>query len=140
MDSARYDQVVPPASGGPDRAQSSPRFDLVVQKKGAVQLVRLSGEFDMTNERRFDQVIREHPLDGITKVVVDLSDVTFIDSTGLRSILRYWKHVRGRGFEMAIVPGSPQVQRVLSTTGVDKVLPTVEAGAKAGNDTGSRRP
>ena len=69
-------------------------------------------------------------------MVIDLSDVTFIDSTGLRSILRYWNDVRGRGFELAIVPGSAQVQRVLTATGVDKVLPTVEASASAGNGTG----
>ena len=94
MDSSRHEQAVPPATGGPDQARSSPPFDMVVEKDGAVQVVRLSGEFDMLYERRFDQVIREHPLDGIAKVVLDLSNVTFIDSTGLRSILRYWSNVR----------------------------------------------
>ena len=139
MDSSRHDQAATPPNGGPDSAPSSPAFDMVVEKDGAVQLVRLSGEFDMLYERRFDQVIREHPLDGIAKVILDLSDVTFIDSTGLRSILRYWNDVRRRGFELAIVPGSPQVQRVLAATGVDKVLPSVEAGTITGNSTGSDR-
>ena len=67
MDSSRHDQAVPPANGGPGHAQSSPPFDLVVEKDGAVQLVRVSGEFDMRYERRFDQVMREHPLDGIAR-------------------------------------------------------------------------
>ena len=137
MDSSRHEQAVPPATGGPDHARSSPPFDMVVEKDGAVQFVRLSGEFDMLYERRFDQVIREHPLDGIAKVILDLSNVTFIDSTGLRSILRYWSNVRRRGFELAIVPGPPQVQRVLAATGVDKVLPSVEARASAGNGKGA---
>jgi anti-anti-sigma factor len=124
-----------------DSSEPQQSFDLVVENDGAVQLVRLSGEFDMRYDQRFDHVVRQHSLDGIAKVIVDLSEVTFIDSTGLRSILRYWNDVRGRGFELAIVPGSPQVQRVLATTGVDKVLPMVEAGATTTSPSrGGQRP
>ncbi len=49
----------------------------------------------------------------------------FIDSTGLRSILITLEHCRARGQEFAITPGSAQVQRLLSVTGVAEHLPTI---------------
>jgi anti-sigma B factor antagonist len=129
--SSEQDQPHGHSNGHARRGNLEQPFELAVEQDGTIRVVRISGEFDMTYEQRFEHTVREQPLDGVDKVVMDLSGLTFIDSTGLRSILRYWNDMRGRGFELAVVPGSTQVQRVLATTGLDKVLPTVDGSAGA---------
>jgi anti-sigma B factor antagonist len=54
--------------------------------------------------------------------VLDLQDLEFIDSTGLRVLLTAHERSRERGQEFAITPGSQQVQRLLSITRVDEHL------------------
>ncbi|HLH14273.1 MAG TPA: STAS domain-containing protein, partial [Solirubrobacteraceae bacterium] len=60
-------------------------------------------------------------------IVLDLQQLQFIDSTGLRSILTVLERCRQRGQEFAITPGSQQVQRLLRITGVAEHLPTISA-------------
>ena len=138
MDSSRHEQAVPPATGGPDHARSSPPFDMVVEKDGAVQFVRLSGEFDMLYERRFDQVIRDHPLDGIAKVILDLSNLTFIDSTGLRSILRYWSTFADAASSWRSFPVRLRCSACWPPPASTRCLPRVEAPRERRQRHGSR--
>jgi anti-sigma B factor antagonist len=56
-------------------------------------------------------------------VVVDLSAVTFIDSTGVSSILRADAESRADGFSLELVPGPPTVQRVFALVGMEHRLP-----------------
>ena len=63
-------------------------------------------------------------------IVLDLQQLDFIDSTGLRSILAALEACRARGQEFAITPGSQQVQRLLRITGVSEHLPTIAAAGE----------
>jgi len=60
-------------------------------------------------------------------IVLDLQQLHFIDSTGLRAILTVLERCRARQQQFAITPGSQQVQRLLSVTGVAEHLPTIAA-------------
>ncbi len=64
-------------------------------------------------------------------IVLDLQQVEFIDSTGLRSILAALDECRERQQEFAVTPGSQQVQRLLRITGVSEHLPTVAPTGEA---------
>ena len=52
--------------------------------------------------------------------------LTFMDSTGLRLVIRWDTDAREDGFEFAIVPGPEVVQRVFRLTGMDDVIPIAE--------------
>ncbi len=60
-------------------------------------------------------------------MVLDLKQLDFIDSTGLRIILAARKLCSERDQELAVTEGSPQVERLLSVTGMGEHLRTVRS-------------
>jgi anti-sigma B factor antagonist len=98
-----------------------------VRHDGGRAVLALEGELDMASADRLQQAIDDEALHAETSIVLDLEELQFIDSTGLRVILRALEHCRGRGQEFAITRGSPQVQRLLSITGVATHLPTISS-------------
>jgi len=59
------------------------------------------------------------------KLLLDLRELQFIDSTGLRTIFSASASARGRGQDFAVTQGSAQVQRLLAITGVGEHLRVV---------------
>ena len=51
--------------------------------------------------------------------MLDLRGLTFMDSTGLRLVIRWDTAARDGGFRFAVVPGDEVVQRVFRLTGMD---------------------
>jgi anti-sigma B factor antagonist len=96
-----------------------------VRREADRVILQLDGELDMANAPRLQGAIESADLDATHMVVLDLQQLRFIDSTGLRIILSARERCAGRGQEFAITPGSPQVQRVLSLTGVAGHLRTI---------------
>lgn len=89
-------------------------------------VVRLSGEFDLSCEEAFPGELGRM-LNGDTgSLVVDLSELTFIDSTGLRMLVSLDSMVREEGLSFTVMCQEGQVRRVLRETGLDGVLPLVE--------------
>jgi anti-anti-sigma factor len=64
---------------------------------------------------------------GFKHVTLDLRDVSFLDSSGLRMILEWDSMSRADGFAFSLVPGSPPVQRIFELTGTTERLNFVEA-------------
>ena len=64
-------------------------------------------------------------------VVVDLSAVTFIDSTGLGVLVTSLKRVRETGGSLDVVATAPRVLKVFALTGLDSVIPVHESLAEA---------
>lgn len=98
-----------------------------VAHDGSRVVLTLAGELDMASAERLQQAIDDAGLGAETSVVLDLQQLQFIDSTGLRVMLRALERCRARGQDFAITPGSPQVQRLLSITGVATHLPTISS-------------
>jgi anti-sigma B factor antagonist len=88
-------------------------------------ILELEGELDMASADALAHALESDDLHAQALVVLDLQQVQFIDSTGLRSILMALERCRERGQEFAITPGSQQVQRLLRITGVAEHLPTI---------------
>ncbi len=85
----------------------------------------LSGELDLANAPLLAKAIEGEEILAAKTVVLDLQGLTFLDSTGLRVILSARELCWRRGQEFAVTPGSQQVQRLLSVTGVGDHLRTV---------------
>lgn len=79
-------------------------------------LVRVTGELDMATARTFDDALLAVS-DG-ADVVVDLSPCTFVDSTGMRSIVALAR----RAETVAVVASDPAVVRALEITSLDTVV------------------
>jgi stage II sporulation protein AA (anti-sigma F factor antagonist) len=90
--------------------------------------VRPHGELDLSSVDELDGTLRELRQTGFDQIELDLSSLTFIDSTGLRLVL-VWDTVAQRdGMRLRLVPGPPAVQRVFEVTGVMERLPFAAAG------------
>lgn len=85
-------------------------------------IIRLTGEVDIYTAPEFKQTMLELLEGGAVSLVVDLSGVTFIDSTALGVLIGGVRRVRGAGGGMALVVTSRPVQRVLAITGLDRVF------------------
>jgi anti-sigma B factor antagonist len=64
------------------------------------------------------------------KVVIDLNDLTFIDSAGLGAVVGALRHVREHGGEVAVVVSSRQM-RLFTCTGLNRIVTLVTSRAEA---------
>jgi anti-anti-sigma factor len=87
------------------------------------------GELDVSDVDSLGESIRQAFAEGHGCVLVDLSEVSFIDSTGASSLLDEHRGAESRGRRLALVAPGEQVIRVFSILGIDQSLdihPTVE--------------
>jgi anti-anti-sigma factor len=90
--------------------------------------IAFSGELDIATAPLAEEQFREASHDG-SLVVLDLRDLAFIDSTGLRSILSAVRQVRTLGGRVVVIPGQGQVRKVFEITNVAAHLEIVDGAA-----------
>jgi anti-sigma B factor antagonist len=105
----------PPESFHCDSRQSGDRW-----------YVQPVGELDLDTAPLLEQQMEAARAAGAKTVVLDLRGLTFMDSTGLRLVIRWDTAAKADGFEFAIVPGVDVVQRVFTLTGMDEFLPVAD--------------
>ncbi|HTZ86043.1 MAG TPA: DUF6328 family protein [Solirubrobacteraceae bacterium] len=81
-------------------------------------VLHLMGELDLASSSILERALEDADVSATPLLVLDLDELKFVDSTGLRVILLAHERARERGQEFAITPGSQQVQRLLSITSV----------------------
>jgi anti-anti-sigma factor len=106
------------------------QFDVEVVRDHRVSTVRVRGEIDLAAAERLERALQSVQDEPAEVTVLDLREVTFIDSTGLRTITSADARARKNGHELRIVRGSEQVQKLLHVTGMDKILPLVDDPAE----------
>ena len=85
-------------------------------------VVHLGGEIDVYTAPLVREKLDEQIQAGRTNLVVDLTDVTFLDSTGLGVLVGRLKLTRTRGGSMRLVGKDDRVLKVFAITGLDKVF------------------
>lgn len=81
--------------------------------------VIVHGDLDIAVEEPLVADVEQHLTDMPQRVSFDLSDVPFMDSAGVRMLLRLW---RRHGERVTVDAASPNVERVLTISGVDSIL------------------
>jgi anti-sigma B factor antagonist len=87
-----------------------------------VAVVRLDGRLNMVAAPRLKSTIEDVVDRGSTRVVVDLSDVSFMDSSGLGALIASLKRARQAQGDLRIAGVNDQVGTVLKLTNLDRVL------------------
>jgi anti-anti-sigma factor len=87
-------------------------------------LVSASGELDLYSAGHLQARIEEADTVGADTVLVDLSEISFIDSTALSVLVRETKRLEGRGHSLVLVTNDPRTRRVVEVTGLKQVLRT----------------
>jgi anti-sigma B factor antagonist len=78
----------------------------------------LGGELDLGSAPELEQQLSEIQTEKPDRILVDLSAVSFMDSTGLAVMLRAQQTAQANGHQLCLRPGSRQVQRLFEITGV----------------------
>ena len=84
--------------------------------------LRLDGELDLETSVEFDRRLAAIDQAGISRLLIDLGGVTFMDSRGLSSIVRAHQSAEANGHTLVVRRGSNQVQRLFALTGIDERL------------------
>ena len=104
----------------------------VIKKQGA-SIVVLKGDVDLESSPAAREVLLKS-VEGAGKVLVDLSSVTYIDSSGVASLVEALQAAKRNGGRFALVAASDPTRRVLELARLDKVFTiytTVDEGLKA---------
>lgn len=86
-------------------------------------LITVSGEVDLATSPDLDTAIIAAIDAGAASVVIDLSDVSFMDSSGLGVIVRALKRCREAEIDLDLVITNERVLKVFGITGLDQVIP-----------------
>jgi anti-sigma B factor antagonist len=101
-------------------AFAEPQFELSeTDLDDRTHLIAVAGEIHVSTAPRFSALFDDALSRGKTAVVLDLSDVEFIDSTGLSVLLNGLRHVTRRRGRMALVCNNPTVLRLFEITHLD---------------------
>jgi anti-sigma B factor antagonist len=103
------------------------RFAFELSRTSRATVMTLRGELDVVCadafKRRFGEATEDEP----AHVVVDVRELTFIDSTGLALLLGVNEMSQDGGFELSIISTEGNgPSKIFSMTGTDKILPLVD--------------
>jgi len=87
-----------------------------------VNIVKVSGEIDVFSSPRLREMLLDVIDKGPLRLVVDLSDVTFLDSTGLGVLVGIYHRLRARNGSMSFVGANDRVRRVFHITQLTKIF------------------
>lgn len=104
------------------QSASPPLFASDVQPDRERVIVSFSGELDIASVPQAWTTLEELLEAGFSKVTVDLRDLTFLDSTGLRLLVSASRMADELGCELTLVAGPEAVQRAFTLSALDTVF------------------
>ena len=109
---------------------------------GQVAVVTLPAEIDVTNADAIREELLSMVNQGAALLIADLSKTMFCDSAGVSALVRTLRRAKANEAVLRLVVNTPAVQRVLSITGVDRLLeifPSVSAALAGPYEQAGRR-
>ncbi len=100
-------------------------MEIHVEKKGEIRILGLIGEMDMYTSSEFRENFNECYAEGIRKYIFDLSGLTYIDSTGIGTIIATFTSLRKQDGELYVSGVHGVVKRVIEFTKLNSFLPLV---------------
>jgi anti-sigma B factor antagonist len=88
----------------------------------AWRVVRVTGEIDIQSSPILDESLQKAQAEGAWSIVVDLSGVSFLDSTGLSVLVAALKRGQDGGGGVRLTSPRSNVRRVLEVTGLAEVF------------------
>ncbi len=110
---------------------------------GQVAVVTLPEEIDVTNADMVREELLSVMNQGAALLIADMSKTNFCDSAGVSALVRVFRQASSSASIMRMVVSTPAVQRVLSITGVDRlvdIFPSVAASLAGEVEPGQGQP
>lgn len=106
-------------------AEEVPLVDIHIEQTPDYTLCRPSGELDAYTVGEFREALGG--VTDATALLIDLSDVPFMDSAGLGALIGGIRRTREGGGEVAVACSRQSLTRLLHTTGFDRIVPVAES-------------
>ncbi len=97
-------------------------FAVSQEQRGAVPLLRVRGEVDIYTAPRLKEAVVAALNSGAQSLAFDLSQVGFLDSTGLQVLMSAKKRTAERGGEVYIIGAGGQIRRVFSLLSLERIF------------------
>ena len=110
----------------PVRAAGDHGFRLGVEELGKTLVLRLSGPFDLACIGRVEAIFERVPAEQTRRVVLDLSELSSLDSAGLHTILRANERAHNEAFDLVVVRPRGLASRVFTLTRAGRQLKLVD--------------
>jgi anti-sigma B factor antagonist len=106
------------AESTPPGAPTPVRLQISSDSQSDATVLTLAGELDIASAPSFERALDGLPPAGVQRrLVIDLSGLAFMDSTGLRALLLARQRAEANDTELLLRPGPRQVQRVFELSG-----------------------
>ena len=102
-------------------------FRLKSRKIGDVPVVEIVGDFTGENIRKFTQKIETYKKGDCSKLVVDLSGTTFIDSHGLGVFIYSWRVMEDENRKLIFLNPQGFIRSMFQGTNLDKIFHVVDS-------------
>ena len=99
-------------------------------EKGTL-IVMLEGHIDGSNSREFQSALADVTTDAGASLVLDMEQLTYISSAGIRVILQATRTLRGRNGRLLVCSLSGTVRDVFGMSGFDKIIETHDTRTEA---------
>jgi anti-sigma B factor antagonist len=91
--------------------------------ENGIRLIRLKGQLDIIGTGQIETKFAAYGAGDRVRVIVDLSEVDFLASIGIRLLTLTAKSIASRGGKMVLLNPVPDVQHVLEVTGIPAMIP-----------------
>jgi anti-sigma B factor antagonist len=109
--------------GGNNEPMSTPlRLGIDVQRVSGHPVLAVTGEIDIYTAPLFKQAVVNLVSEGANDVVIDLSGVTFMDSSGFGTLLGATRRLRPLGGGLHLAGANSTIQRMLRLTRLDTIM------------------
>ena len=99
-------------------------LEIHVEDTGTYTLCRPIGELDAYTVGPFREALAD--IASLPRVLIDLSEVPFMDSAGLGALIGGIRRAREADGEVTVACSRPTLTRLLHTTGFDRIVPVTE--------------
>ena len=103
-----------------------PSFEVRSQKQDGVATIAFSGELDMATAPILRENLAPFEGNGVSAIILDLRDITFIDSIGLHALVEARRRAVSLGDRLLLSGASPAARRLMEITGTLFLLDDTE--------------
>ncbi len=100
-------------------------LEINVEPNDGFSVCRLAGEVDAYTVGEFREALSG--ITDVSRLIIDLSEVPFMDSAGLGALIGGIRKVRESDGDVAVVSTTASLNRLLHTTGFDRIVPVCES-------------
>lgn len=104
-----------------------PYLTIEVTSTPKARTIVLAGEADLLGTPKIEAALKDACAGEPGLVVIDLRNLTFIDSSGLHVLVTGHEQCVEQGHKLRVIPGPANVQRLFEITGMDEILPFANA-------------